>query len=120
MTPEQAAATLREVVNDPEVKIQAIGVPKPSDPSPLREDVMQKLRLLSKEFFGAAPIAPSQSTGATDGLRVRQLGIPVYGFSGLATGPEDRRAHGLDERVPIDSFHRAVRFWYQLLKEFGS
>lgn len=119
MTPEQAAATLREVVNDPEVQIQAIGVPKPSDPSPLREDVMQKLRLLSKEFFGSAPIAPSQSTGATDGLRVRQLGIPVYGFSGLATGPEDRRAHGLDERVPIDSFHRAVRFWYQLLKEFG-
>jgi acetylornithine deacetylase/succinyl-diaminopimelate desuccinylase-like protein len=35
------------------------------------------------------------------------------------TGPEDRRAHGLDERVPVDSFHRAVRFWYQLLKEFG-
>lgn len=118
-TPEQVQATLREIVADPAVKVERIGESKPSPPSPLREDVMTKLRTLSKEFFGSAPIAPSQSTGATDGLRVRQLGIPVYGFSGIATGPEDRRAHGLDERLPVDSFHRAVRFWYQLLKEFG-
>lgn len=119
-TPEEVHATLREIVSDPEVKVERIGVSKPSDPSPLRLDVMTKLRTLSKEFFGDAPIAPAQGTGATDGLRVRQLGIPVYGFSGLVTGPEDRRAHGLDERVPVESFHRAVRFWYQLLKEFGS
>jgi acetylornithine deacetylase/succinyl-diaminopimelate desuccinylase-like protein len=118
-TPEQVRATLREIVADEQVAVERVGVPKPSDPSPLREDVMQKLRQLSQEFFGSAPIAPVQSTGATDGLRVRQLGIPVYGFSGLVTAAEDNRAHGLDERVSVDGFHRAVRFWYQLLKKFG-
>ena len=119
MTPEQVQATLREIVADEQVAVERVGVPKPSDPSPLREDVMQTLRQLSQEFFGSAPIAPVQSTGATDGLRVRQLGIPVYGFSGLVTAAEDNRAHGLDERVSVEGFHRAVRFWYQLLKEFG-
>jgi acetylornithine deacetylase/succinyl-diaminopimelate desuccinylase-like protein len=37
----------------------------------------------------------------------------------LVTAAEDNRAHGLDERVSVEGFHRAVRFWYQLLKEFG-
>jgi carboxypeptidase PM20D1 len=62
VTPEEVQSTLRELVADPEVSVERIGVSKPSDPSPLREDVMTKLRVLSKEFFGDAPIAPSQGT----------------------------------------------------------
>jgi hypothetical protein len=37
---------------------------------------------------------PSMSTGATDSRILRNLGMPVYGVSGLFIEPGDYRAHG--------------------------
>ena len=48
------------------------------------------------------------STGATDGLYVRNGGIPVYGVGALFDDINDTRAHGRDERVGVESFHQAV------------
>ena len=59
------------------------------------------------------------STGATDGLFVRNGGIPVLGVSGIFLGLDDHRAHGLDERVGIREFHDAVEFWYRMLKRLS-
>ena len=120
-TPEEVEAALREVIADDSVKITRIqGGGAPSPPSPLREDVMQTLKAISAEFWGPAPVIPSQSTGATDGLWIRRAGIPVYGFSGKAGKAGESRAHGLDERVGVDSFYTAVRAWYRILKAFSS
>lgn len=43
-------------------------------------------------------------------------GMPTYGISGIALEVSDVRAHGRDERLPIDSFYRGVDFYYQLVK----
>jgi acetylornithine deacetylase/succinyl-diaminopimelate desuccinylase-like protein len=56
------------------------------------------------------------STGATDGLFVRNGGIPVYGVGAIFEEIDDSRAHGRDERVGVKQFHDAARFWYDLLK----
>ena len=120
-TPANVLATLRKVVDDPKIVVRPVGPLREASPaSPVRKDVMRKLRSLVAEYFGPnAPVVPQQSTGATDGRWVRQAGIPVYGFSAIATEPNESRAHGLDERIPVESFHKAVRFWYELLKEFS-
>jgi len=47
---------------------------------------------------------PSMETGATDGLYLRNAGLPVYGVTGLfvdPTNPDDVRAHGLNERIGV-------------------
>ena len=59
-------------------------------------------------------------TGATDGLLLRNAGIPVYGVTGIADNPDDVRAHGKDERVSIKSFNDALEFAYQLIRALGS
>ena len=61
-------------------------------------------------------IVPEMSTGATDGLYVRNAGIPTYGVSAIFDRVDDVRAHGRDERVGIEAFHNAAEFWYQLVK----
>ncbi len=120
-TPDEVEAALLEVVANDGVKITRVGGGgAASPPSPIREDVMQTLKAISAEFWGAVPVVPSQSTGATDGLWVRNVGVPVYGFSGLARKQGESRAHGLDERVRIDSFDTAVRAWHRLLRAFSS
>ena len=57
----------------------------------------------SAAFHGPAmPVIPTMSTGATDGSFFRAAGIPVYGVDGSwGISPDDERAHGLDERIPV-------------------
>jgi acetylornithine deacetylase/succinyl-diaminopimelate desuccinylase-like protein len=55
-------------------------------------------------------------TGATDGLLVRNAGIPVYGVTGIAFDPDDVRAHGKDERILVRSFNEGLEFAYQIAK----
>jgi acetylornithine deacetylase/succinyl-diaminopimelate desuccinylase-like protein len=121
-TPAEVLESLQKAIGNPKIAVRPIGAPrKPSPASPIRADVMERLRALVAEAFGpGVPVVPQQSTGATDGRWVRQAGIPVYGFSAIQTAKDESRAHGLDERIPVESFHKAVKFWYRLLKEFSS
>ena len=59
---------------------------------------------------------PFMETGATDGLFLRNAGIPVYGVTGIAYDPEDVRAHGKDERILVRSFDEGLEFAYQIAK----
>ena len=52
-----------------------------------------------KAIWGPVPVVPIMETGATDGLYLRNAGVPVYGFSGLFIATNDIRAHGKDERI---------------------
>ena len=121
--PQRVMATLREVVNDDRIAIDMVksGGQVASPSSPLRADILKPVRELVDEMWPGAVIAPEQATYATDGLWVRKAGIPVYGVSGVfADEGLMFGAHGLDERVRVDSFHDAVEFWYRLLKRFSS
>ncbi|RMH17842.1 MAG: M20/M25/M40 family metallo-hydrolase, partial [Gemmatimonadetes bacterium] len=110
---------LREVVADTGVHFARVNTPTPSPPSPLTPEVMEPIRRLVDEMFDRAPIIPSMSTGATDGLATRNGGIPTYGVSALFGDPEDARAHGKDERVLVRSYYEALDFWYRMVKAFG-
>ena len=119
-TPEAVQAVLTRVLADPEVQITTAQPAKPSPPSPLRADVIGPVERIAKQMWPTATMVPEMSTGATDGLYVRNGGIPVYGVGALFDDINDTRAHGRDERVGVESFHQAVSFWYQLLKALTS
>jgi acetylornithine deacetylase/succinyl-diaminopimelate desuccinylase-like protein len=42
--------------------------------------------------------------------------MPTYGISGIALETNDVRAHGKDERLPIDSYYKGLDFYYQFVK----
>jgi acetylornithine deacetylase/succinyl-diaminopimelate desuccinylase-like protein len=68
------------------------------------------------EFWPGIPVIPIMSTGASDGRFLRNIGIPVYGTSGLASDIDDVRAHGKDERVLVKSFYLGQEYLYRLVK----
>jgi acetylornithine deacetylase/succinyl-diaminopimelate desuccinylase-like protein len=39
---------------------------------------------------------------------------------GLFMRQEDMFSHGLNERVPVDSFYLSLEYWHQILTELGS
>ena len=65
-------------------------------------------------------VIPVMSTGATDGLYLRNAGIPVYGVSGIFSDIDDLRAHGQDERILARSFFEGQEFLYRLVKKLSS
>jgi acetylornithine deacetylase/succinyl-diaminopimelate desuccinylase-like protein len=57
------------------------------------------------------------STGASDGRPFRVAGIPVYGANGsYIVVPDDMRAHGRDERLPVAALDDDVRHWESMLR----
>ena len=114
--PDSAEATLRQVLADTAIHLSRVSEPTLSPPSPLRPDVMQPVTRLVTKMWPGAVVVPEMSTGATDGLYVRNAGIPVYGVSAVFERIDDVRAHGRDERIGVTAYHDAARFWYDLLK----
>ncbi len=103
----------------PAVEVKVTNPPLASPPSPLRPDVMQVIEGLTREMWPGIPLVPSMSTGATDGRFLRNIGMPVYGVSGLFVDPADLRIHGLDERIEIPSLYAGREFMYAMVKRLA-
>lgn len=109
-------ATLASVIGDDQVAISRVAPATPSPRSPLTAEVLEPIERVTEEMWPGVPVIPTMSTGATDGLFLRNAGIPVYGVSGLFGEIGDNRAHGQDERILIRSFFEGQEFLYRLTR----
>ena len=104
-----------EVTKDPNY------VGRPTPVTPQRADVTKAYQDAVTALNGkGVPVGPYMSAGATDGAFFREVGIPVYGMDGSwVISPEDERAHGLDERMPVRAVYDNVLFWEMVLKQLA-
>jgi acetylornithine deacetylase/succinyl-diaminopimelate desuccinylase-like protein len=93
---------------------------RPTPVSPLRADVVGAYTRAVHARFPGAQIIPQMSTGATDGLEFRARGIPVYGVDGgWGVSPDDERAHGKDERIPVQSLWDSTLHWESMIRDLA-
>jgi acetylornithine deacetylase/succinyl-diaminopimelate desuccinylase-like protein len=109
--------TIAKVVNDPQIQI---GCATPSPASPLSSEVMRPIEQTTSEFWPGVPVMPLMATGASDGLYLRNAGIPTYEISGLFGDINDDRTHGRDERVGVSQFYDSLQFLYTIVKRLAS
>ena len=114
--PDDVRATLAELAAPFYVAVEPRGEVTPSPASPLTDDVLGPIEQITSEMWPGVRVLPVMSTGATDGLYLRNAGIPVYGVSGLFGDMDDVRAHGRDERIRIEAFFEGQEFLYRLVK----
>jgi acetylornithine deacetylase/succinyl-diaminopimelate desuccinylase-like protein len=81
---------------------------------------MGPIEQLAADQFPSVPVVPVMEAGATDGLFLRNAGIPTYGVSAVFEEQNDVRAHGRDERLSVQSFYDALEFWYRMMQAFAS
>ncbi|HMH82718.1 MAG TPA: peptidase dimerization domain-containing protein, partial [Gemmatimonadales bacterium] len=112
----EVEATLRALAADDRIGIRTIYAAIPSPPSPLTRAIMGPIEKLVAEQFPNVPIVPVMEAGATDGLFLRNAGIPTYGVSAVFEEQNDVRAHGRDERLSVRSFYDALDFWYRMMQ----
>jgi acetylornithine deacetylase/succinyl-diaminopimelate desuccinylase-like protein len=91
---------------------------EPTPPSPLRPDVLKAVTQAIQAIHGPQMhVTPIMSTGASDGSFFRAKGIPVYDVDGSwGISPDDERAHGLDERLPVRAMYDDVVHWQMIFK----
>jgi acetylornithine deacetylase/succinyl-diaminopimelate desuccinylase-like protein len=115
-SPDKVVASVKRALGDDAIQLSIDYEFVASPPSPLTPSLMKIITELSAAIFPGVPVIADMSTGATDGLHLRNAGIPTYGVSALGEDPADVRAHGRDERVRVGDFDRAVEYWYHLLQ----
>jgi acetylornithine deacetylase/succinyl-diaminopimelate desuccinylase-like protein len=117
--PDDVRATLLRVMADDAVSITPLDIARPSDPSPLAESIVGPIERITADLWPGVPVIPMMGTGATDGLYLRNAGIPVYGVSGIFSDIDDVRQHGRDERLLVQSFYEGLEFLYRLTRELA-
>ncbi len=108
--------TLITIIGDPRISVTETYPALASPPSPLTEELLVAIEELTEEYWPGVPVIPTMSTGATDGLFLRNAGIPVYGVAGIFYDIAADTRHGLNERVQVKAFFEGQEFMYQLTK----
>jgi acetylornithine deacetylase/succinyl-diaminopimelate desuccinylase-like protein len=112
--------TLATVIGDAQVTITPVAEATPTAPSQLTPEILGAIESVTEEMWPGVPVLPIMSTGATDGLFLRNSGTPVYGVSGLFGDINDNRAHGQNERILIESYFDGQEFLYRLMTRLST
>ena len=87
-------------------------------PAPIPE-VFGPLTRITQALWPGVPVTPVMENGASDSIYFALQGIPCYGYSAIALERDDDRAHGQDERLPVDSYWKSLDFFYAFSKAVG-
>ena len=118
-TAAQVRATLAKVAGNPSLEISLMAESLESPVSPMIEEVTAAVTRAVHDNYGDVPIIPYMAPYGTDGKEMRRAGLPTYGVMGLFIKDDEVFAHGLNERVPVESFYKALDYWQQVLTEIG-
>jgi acetylornithine deacetylase/succinyl-diaminopimelate desuccinylase-like protein len=113
-------AALVALIGDPGVKVTLVPPVRPlAMPPPLDPKVIGPAEKLVAKYFPGVPLIPAMSTGATDGIFLEAIGIPVYGVPGVWGDPDGNGAHGLNERRAVRAIFVGRDFLTELIKIYA-
>ncbi len=128
-SPEEIRLQLAEIFADPKLVVKYVsdaGVVTHSapdrkamiPPAPIQE-VFEPLTRITQAIWPGVKVTPVMENGASDSIFFALAGIPCYGYSAIALERDDDRAHGQDERLPVDSYWKSIDFFYAFSKAVG-
>jgi acetylornithine deacetylase/succinyl-diaminopimelate desuccinylase-like protein len=117
---ERVRQQLIRVIRDPGVKVEFQAPPEtPGAPPPLSREILAPIEAVSRDMFPGVAVIPSMTAGATDGRFLTPAGIPTYGVSGMFSDGATTNAHGLNERIRVQSLLEGREFLHRLTKLYG-
>lgn len=120
-TVEGVVERVRRVIDDSAVRVSLVG--RGEDPSPVSPTDAAPFRALAatiRQVYPTAIVAPYLVVGATDARHYARLTPHVYRFAPLPLGPDDLdRFHGVDERIAVGDYLRAVRWYAQAIRQLS-
>jgi acetylornithine deacetylase/succinyl-diaminopimelate desuccinylase-like protein len=119
-TQEEIRQTLEQVVADPGISVAFVDPPESVSPPPvLTSEILAPIEALTEQMWPGVPVLPIMQPGATDARFLTPAGIPTYGVSGLFSDPATSNAHGLNERMRVQSLYEGRKFLDELIRSYA-
>jgi len=119
-TQEEIRQVLERIIDDGQVSVAFVDTPETTSPPPLlTTEILMPIEKLTQQMWPGVPVLPSMVAGGTDGRFLTPAGIPTYGVSGLFVDPSKTHAHGLNERVPVESLYESREFLDRLIRMYA-
>jgi len=108
-------------IGDRGVKVTMVPPVRPvAMPPPLDPKIIGPADELVAKYFPGVPLVPQMLAGATDGVFLEAIGIPVYGAPFGWLDPDGNGMHGLNERRSVRSVFVARDFVIDLVKLYAN
>ncbi len=118
-TPEQVQAALQSVVADEQIAVEIVRRRQGSQAPRLTREIMGPVERVAARMWPGVPIVPVMIAGATDGRFLNTAGIPTYGMSGIFSVPGETNAHGLNEKIRVQSLFEGRAFLEAIVREYA-
>ena len=113
-----AQAYLIKTVNNPAVEISVL---ESFEPSPISEtgcEAWDKVASAVANTWPGCIVSPYLMVQCSDSRHYGKISNHVYRFSAMAMTSEERATiHGNNERIRLESIHKAVEFYIRLMKQ---
>ena len=115
-TVESALNYLRKVVNDENVEVTALESSEPSRVSTIDCPGWEKVSSSVAETWRGSIVAPYLMVQCSDSRHWGRISDKVYRFSAMdLTSAERATIHGNNERIRLETVHKAVEFYIRLM-----
>ncbi|MGI9258416.1 MAG: M20 family peptidase [Gammaproteobacteria bacterium] len=120
--PGETAESVRErvidIINDERVEVIKETSVNPSPVSPTDSMGYELLAQTIRGFDDAILVAPNLLSGGTDARYFHAVSPNVYRFVMIrATTDTLKIVHGIDERIAVEDYLTAIRFYYALIRQ---
>jgi carboxypeptidase PM20D1 len=121
-TIESTLAHIKDAIDDDRVEIRIIeGAANPSEVSNYKSGAFASLGLAVKDVYPDALITPFLMLGATDSRHYEGLSDNIYKFMPVLFESDDLpRFHGVNERIAISNFEKAIQIYAQTMLRWGA
>jgi len=112
---------IKQVINDERISVKLMDFhSEPSKVSSTNSPGYAIINQSIKEIYPHVITVPNLVIAATDGRYYGEICENVYRFLPIKLTPDNiNTMHGIDERIPVEEFLDAVRFYIQLIKNCG-
>lgn len=119
-TVEGTRAALEKAIANPKVKVTVRDERNEvAIQPPLTDTIMAPAVALGAKYYPGVPVVPLMSTGATDAPFLAAVGIPVYGVPGILYESDGGGAHGLNERIRVQSVLTGRAYLHDLVRAYA-
>ncbi len=120
VSPNAVRDQLAAVIGDPRMTVKQTDSRGPlAKPVPLDPKIVGPAEKLLAKYYPGVPLTPMMSTGATDGIFLEAIGIPVYGPPGTYGDPDGNGTHGLNERAIVKAVYSGRDYLFDLIKAYA-
>lgn len=118
-TIESVTSYVQNIIDDPRVSVATSKIEFGQNPSPVSDEGTFGFLVIQKsirEVFPETVVAPALVIGATDSRHYQSVSDQIYRFQPIQISLDDtKRFHGIDERISVENYKQAIRFYRQLI-----